>query len=139
MIGQAEKDLLLKELDFKAIRSSGAGGQHVNKVASKVELSFDLANSLVLNEDQKELISKNLASRLTKDKVLMLQCGESRSQHKNKSLVVDRFFEILNEALVVPTERKETKVPKAVVKKRLKKKRIKSEKKANRKPPQVDG
>lgn len=137
MLSEEEKTALEKELDFKAIRSSGAGGQHVNKTSSKVELTFDVESSQVLEHDQKNLIVENLSSRITNDGNLILQCGDTRSQHKNKSLVIERFFEIINEALEIPEERILTKVPKAVKKKRLKNKRIKSEKKANRKPPEI--
>ena len=137
MLGAGEKQALENELKFKAIRSSGAGGQHVNKTASKVELTFDIANSSVFQEDQKQLLIENLSSRLTNDHVLILQCGDTRSQHKNKTLVIERLHDILEEALRVPEERIPTKIPKAAKKKRLKNKRIKSEKKANRKPPEI--
>ena len=137
MLGEGEKQALENELKFKAIRSSGAGGQHVNKTASKVELTFDIANSSVFQEDQKQLLIENLSSRLTNDHVLILQCGDTRSQHKNKTLVIERLHDILEEALRVPEERIPTKIPKAAKKKRLKNKRIKSEKKANRKPPEI--
>ena len=133
-----QQDILKSELQFKAVRSSGAGGQNVNKVASKVELTFDLEASLGLSEDEKERLKKILANRLTKENMLLLQCEESRSQHKNKELVIDRFFEVLEAGLIVPKKRKATRIPKAVVKKRLKKKSIQSEKKANRKPPSVE-
>ncbi|OUR91567.1 aminoacyl-tRNA hydrolase [Flavobacteriales bacterium 34_180_T64] len=133
-----DEALLISELIFKASRSSGAGGQHVNKVASKVELSFQVKESLVLNDDQKELLIFNLDTRLTKNKVLQLQCGESRSQHKNKALVIQRFLDIIREGLIVPKERKPTKVPKSVVKKRLSNKKKQSQKKANRKLPDLD-
>ena len=82
---------LIKELKFKAIRSSGSGGQHVNKVASKVELQFDVQNSSLLNEEEKEILLEKLKNRLSKEGILVLQCGESRSQHKNKTLVIDRL------------------------------------------------
>ena len=137
MLSEEEKTGLEKELDFKAISSSGAGGQHVNKTSSKVELTFDVENSQVLDDDKKNLIVENLSSRITNDGNLILQCGDTRSQHKNKSLVIERFFEIINEDLEITEERIPTKVPKAVKKKRLKNKRIKSEKKANRKPPEI--
>ncbi|MBL4904547.1 MAG: aminoacyl-tRNA hydrolase, partial [Flavobacteriaceae bacterium] len=83
---------LIKELNFKAIRSSGAGGQHVNKVSSKIVLSFDIANSNEFSEEQTALLCKNLATRLTKEQVLILTSDESRSQHKNKELVIKRFL-----------------------------------------------
>ncbi len=132
------QELLVSELSFKAIRSSGSGGQHVNKVSSKIELLFNVSESFALNEEQKELLYKNLKTRLTKDKVLMLQCGESRSQHKNKELVIKRFLEIIEKALIVPKKRKATKTPKAVIKKRLDNKRKQAIKKTTRKKPDID-
>lgn len=129
---------LLAELTFKAVRSSGSGGQHVNKVASKVELHFVIDSSSVLTDDQKTLLKKNLQSRLTKESELILQCDESRSQHKNKEFVTQRFFEIIEKGLVKPKKRKKTKVPKSAIKKRLKNKRIQSERKVNRQKPNMD-
>ena len=132
------QEVLLSELQFKAVRSSGAGGQNVNKVASKVALTFSLKDSLGLSDEEKHLLKQTIASRLTKDNFLLLQCDESRSQHKNKTLVIERFFKVIEEGLVVPKKRKPTKVPKQVKIKRLKTKRIASEKKANRKPPEIN-
>jgi len=133
-----DEALLLTELNFKAVRSSGAGGQHVNKTSSKVELTFNLNDSNVFDEDQKALLSSKLASRLTKDDLLIIQCDESRSQHKNKELVIERFLEIIHQALIVPKKRKRTKVPEAVRQKRLTSKKQIAEKKANRKPPEIN-
>ena len=133
-----DEQAILNELSFKAIRSSGAGGQHVNKTASKVELTFDLEASEVLSETQKELLKTSLESRLTKAFVLILQCGKSRSQHKNKTIVISRFLDLIKTNLIEEKERIPTKIPKAVVKKRLSNKRKISEKKSNRKPPQID-
>lgn len=132
------EEALLQELNFKAIRSSGSGGQHVNKVSSKVELVFNLVESLVFSELQKERIQNKLQHRLTKAGVLILQCDESRSQHKNKELVIKRFLELIRLGLVVPKKRIPTKVPKAVIRKRLKNKRNLSDKKAKRKKPDID-
>lgn len=132
------KEILLKELKFKAVRSSGAGGQHVNKVSSKVELSFDVGNSLGLSEQQKERVLLKLGNRLTKDGVLVLQCDEARSQHKNKALVIKRFFEQLKKALQVAKKRKPTKPSKNSIERRLKSKKIASSKKANRQKPNLD-
>ncbi len=129
---------LEREFNFKAIRSSGSGGQHVNKVATKIELSFSVSESLVLNQHQKAIIIEKLYNRLTKDQVLILQCGETRSQLKNKRIAISRAFSILEAALKVKAERKPTKVPKSVIKKRLKNKKIQSEKKANRRKPNID-
>ena len=133
-----DKEALLQELIFKAIRSSGAGGQHVNKVASKVELTFNLAESLALNEIQKERLLRKLQSKLTNEGVLILHCDESRSQHKNKDIVISRFFELFEKGLIVPKKRIPTKIPKSAIKKRLKSKRNLSEKKANRRKPDLE-
>lgn len=132
------KALLLNEVTFKAIRSSGSGGQHVNKVSSKIELSFDIVNSEAFTDTAKQRMVNKLKNRLTKQGVLILQCDESRSQHKNKELIIKRFFSIIEAALKTPKKRIRTKVPKAVIKKRLKDKRNLSEKKASRKKPDVD-
>ncbi|GAA4234755.1 alternative ribosome rescue aminoacyl-tRNA hydrolase ArfB [Postechiella marina] len=129
---------LLQELTFKAIRSSGSGGQHVNKVSSKVELSFNLNKSLVLSDIQKQRISYKLQHRLTKESMLVLQCEESRSQHRNKELVIKKFLELIKSGLILPKRRVKTKVPKSVIRKRLNNKRKHSEKKANRRRPNLD-
>jgi len=130
--------MLFNELNFKAVRSSGSGGQHVNKVSSKIELTFDLVNSLVFSEQQKDRLLIKLQNRLTKEGVLILQCGESRSQHKNKEIIIKRFLSIMDAALIIPKKRIRTKIPKSVIRKRLKNKRNLSEKKANRKKPDLD-
>lgn len=126
---------IISELNFKAVRSSGAGGQNVNKVSSKVVLSFDLLNSNALSDDEKLLLEQNLEPRLTNDKVLILNCDEDRSQLKNKEIVIKRFFQIIKQNLIVPKERKATKVPKSVIKKRIQNKRNLSGKKQNRRKP----
>lgn len=129
---------LFQELQFKAVRSSGAGGQHVNKVSSKIELSFDLVNSMVFSETQKERLLVKLQHRLTNSGVLLMQCGESRSQHKNKDLIIKRFFALIKASLVIPKKRIRTKVPKSVIRKRLKNKKNISDKKANRRKPDIE-
>lgn len=129
---------ITRELQFKAVRSSGAGGQHVNKVSSKVELSFDIPNSESLSEEEKELLIKNLATRITKEGVLQLSSSESRSQHTNKEKVIKRFFEILAAGLTRPKKRKPTKISKAQKEKRFKNKQKRSAKKNLRKKPDLD-
>ena len=74
---------LISELSFKAIRSSGPGGQHVNKTASKVEVSFNLEISEALSETEKERLRNKLSSKISSEGIIMLQCGETRSQHRN--------------------------------------------------------
>jgi len=123
---------ILQELQFKAIRSGGAGGQHVNKVSSKVVLTFDLNSSEALSDIEKERIILKLNNRLTKENFLLLQSDESRSQHKNKEIVIDRFLNILTSALKVPKNRKKTKPSKSAVERRLKSKLRVAQKKASR-------
>lgn len=124
-----------QELDYKAVRSSGAGGQNVNKVSSKVVLSFNLTNSQSLTEEEKALAETRLASRLTNDSILILQCDEDRSQLRNKDLVTRRFLEVMENALKEVKPRKATKIPRSVIKKRIEGKRRQSEIKQSRKRP----
>jgi len=133
-----DKPQLVSELIFKAVRSSGAGGQHVNKVSSKVELSFNLKSSKGLNSIEKERILKQLSNRLTKENVLVLQCDESRSQHKNKALVIKRFFLLIENALKVPKIRRKTKPKRSAIEKRIKSKKRAALKKVNRRKPDLD-
>jgi ribosome-associated protein len=130
-----EKQKIISELSFKAVRSSGAGGQNVNKVSSKVVLTFDLKNSQALTEEEKLLVETKLSSRLTTDSVLILNCDEDRSQLRNKEIVTKRFLELIKNALLIPKERKPSKIPKSVIRKRIKdKKNISEIKKTRRKP-----
>ena len=129
------KEELIKELDFRAVKSSGPGGQHVNKTASKVELYFDIAASSVLSEVQKERLLKTFSTRITKDQVLILQNGNSRSQHKNKDAVIGKFIDMIKSGTKAPKVRKRTKPGKMAKLKRLRAKKIQSEKKQNRKDP----
>ena len=130
-----EIQILLSEVKYKAVRSSGAGGQNVNKVSSKVMLTFDLQNSQALSEEEKLLLETNLQNRLTSNLILILNCDEDRSQLKNKEIVTKRFLEILKKGLYVPKERKPTKIPKAVIRKRIKDKKNISEVKRYRRKP----
>lgn len=132
----AEK--IISELDFKAVRSSGAGGQNVNKVSSKVVLSFNLQASQALSDDEKVLLQNNLAHRLTTENILILNCDEDRSQIKNKEIVIKRFLEIIKKGLFVPKVRKATKIPKAAIKKRIKDKKNISDIKQSRRKPNLD-
>jgi ribosome-associated protein len=129
---------LISELHYKAVRSSGAGGQNVNKVSSKVVLSFDLKNSRALSEEQKVLLEQNISTRLTADLILILNCDEDRSQLKNKEIITKRFLQIIKKGLEVPKERKGTRVPKGVIRKRIKDKKNISQVKQNRKKPNIE-
>ena len=132
-----ETEKIITELNFKAVRSSGAGGQNVNKVSSKVVLTFDLNASQALNEEEKVLVETKLATKLTSENILILNCDEDRSQLKNKTIVTKRFLDLIEKALIIPKKRKATKVPKSVVEKRLKDKSSVAEIKENRKKPKL--
>jgi ribosome-associated protein len=130
-------DVILSELQFKAVRSSGAGGQNVNKVSSKVVLTFNVNSSQALSEDEKELLIKKLASKLSTENLLILNCDEDRSQFRNKDIVIKRFLELITKSLQVPKKRKATKIPRSVIEKRIKAKRNLSEIKQNRRKPDL--
>jgi ribosome-associated protein len=132
-----DTEKIINELSFKAVRSSGAGGQNVNKVSSKVVLTFDLVNSQSLSDEEKTVLSEKLKTKLTSDGILILNCDEDRSQLKNKEIVTKRFLKLIQNALVVPKKRKPTKIPRSVIEKRIKDKRTTSEIKQNRKRPDV--
>lgn len=128
---------LLKETGFKAVLSGGPGGQHANKVSSRVELSWDVANTRVFSEEEIKLLLKNLKTRLTKDNILILTSDKTRSQHKNKALVSERFLEIVKKGLKKPKPRKKTKPSQAARQKRLQEKKLQAEKKERRKSPDI--
>lgn len=130
-----DKSIISSEFLFKAVRSSGAGGQNVNKVSSKVVLTFDLINSKGLTDIEKSLLHNKLATKLTQEGILILTSEEDRSQLKNKQKVIKKCFKLLENALVVPKVRKETKIPRTVKEKRLNAKKVMSVLKQNRKKP----
>ncbi len=125
--------VLDNELEFSFSRSSGPGGQSVNKVNSRVELRFEIESSQILTEEQKSRIFSKLSSRISNDGVLHLSGQEERSQVKNKESVIKRFYKLINKALKVHKKRVKTKPSKSSVEKRLKTKREVSEKKQRRK------
>jgi ribosome-associated protein len=129
---------ILKELNFKATRSSGAGGQHVNKTSSKIELTFDLENSLSLSENEKELLKAKLSSKLTKENALILFCEETRSQHRNKEIAIKKFLDLFKVSLIRPKKRKTTKPSKGSMTRRVETKKRTSFKKILRKKPRLD-
>ncbi len=132
-----DKEKIISELTFKAVRSSGAGGQNVNKVSSKVVLTFDLTASNSLSDDEKNLLQTKIATRLTSDNILILNCDEDRSQLKNKELVIKRFLDLIKKSLIIPKPRKPTKIPRSVIEKRLKTKATTSVIKMTRKKPEL--
>lgn len=133
-----DTDQLFREISFKAVRSSGAGGQHVNKVSTKVILVFDLIKSKAFTEEEKSRLYKALKNRLTKDNLLVIQAGDTRSQIKNREIAQQRLFNLLNKGLEVQKERKKTRPTKSSVEKRLKTKRKVAEKKSGRKKPDLE-
>ena len=127
------KSVLISELSFKFVRAGGAGGQHVNKVSSKVQLLWSIADSQVFSAEQKSLISQQLSNRINKEGFLFLEVDSTRSQLQNKEIAIERFLNMIQSALEPMKPRKQTKVPHAVVKKRLEKKSQKSDLKSLRK------
>ncbi|WP_205501463.1 alternative ribosome rescue aminoacyl-tRNA hydrolase ArfB [Rufibacter psychrotolerans] len=123
---------LTPELTFQTSRSSGPGGQNVNKVASRVEVWFSIEGSALLSPEQKELLLEKLGPRLNKEGFLHLASQEDRSQLANKELVVQKLYEVLEQALHRSKPRKRTRPSKAAVQKRLLSKQKQSQKKANR-------
>ena len=126
-------NLLLNELNFQATRSSGAGGQHVNKVSSKIELRFSIINSSALSEEEKIQLQQKLKTQLTKNQEIIITCQDSRSQHKNKEIAIKKLIDLVQKSLLKPKKRKKTKPSKQAVKKRLEKKAKQALKKENRK------
>ena len=127
---------LNKEVQYRTSRSSGPGGQNVNKVSSKVELVFDVMNSAILSDNQKHIIVEKLQNRITKEGLFILQCEDTRSQLKNKEIVFERFVNLIEQALKPVKKRKPTKPTKSSVQRRLKDKKKLSDKKDKRKYPE---
>jgi ribosome-associated protein len=124
---------LLKEVSFKAIRSGGKGGQNVNKVSTKVELSFDLFSSNLLSEEQKEIIRKKLSSKISEGGIIRLTADSERSQFSNKEIVSEKFISLIKKALTPKKKRIASKPSEASKEERLKFKKEKSERKLMRK------
>ncbi len=115
------------ELDYRASRSGGPGGQHVNTTSSRVELLWDLEGSPSLTGEQRARLREKLANRIDGEGVLHLTASEHRSQHQNREAVTERFVEMVRRALVVPKARKKTRPPRASREARLQTKKRRSE------------
>jgi ribosome-associated protein len=126
------------EIVFNTSRSSGSGGQNINKVETKVELRFDFNASVLLDDAEKVKIKEKLKNQINQENELLVVCQESRSQLKNKELALKKFKELLTSALTVQKKRKPTKPTLEKIEKRLKTKRINAEKKATRARPVQD-
>lgn len=124
---QLNPELLDTEITYKTSRSGGAGGQHVNKVSTKVELIFNVSASKLLNEDQIALISEKLSKRLDSEGALHVIVQTERSQLRNKKIALEKFHELIAQCFVVQKKRKPSKVPMAVKEKRLLNKKMKAE------------
>ena len=125
-----DKEILQKEFSYRMSRSGGKGGQHVNKVSTKVEVVFNLKESDVFSDEEKAQISDKLGNRINSKGEIQVVCQSTRSQLKNKKFAVVKLIEMLADALIKKAKRKASRVPKGVKEKRLKNKRINSEKKS---------
>lgn len=130
-------DLILSELVFRTSRSSGAGGQHVNKTETKVEVLFNVEESSGLSAEEKTLVIEKLGNRISGKGELSLSAQKSRSQLDNKERVVERLNQLLTKAITPAKNRVRTKVPKAVIEERLTEKKRKGELKVERRKPDV--
>jgi ribosome-associated protein len=122
----------LPEITFQTSRSSGPGGQNVNKVESRVELRWHLQQSQVLTPIQKKLILEKIAGQLTAEGYLLVVAQDDRSQLRNKEIAVARFHELLQKSLRRPKPRRATRPSAGAVRQRLEGKKRQGEKKANR-------
>lgn len=129
------REQLLKELTFSTSRSSGPGGQHVNKTESRVTLIWNLENSTALSADEKALLWKRLRSKLTVEGDLLMSSQSGRSQLRNKEDVIERFLSLIEKLSKPPKKRVKTKPSKASVERRLKAKKARGERKKKRGKP----
>lgn len=118
---------LNKEFVFKTSRSGGKGGQNVNKVSTKVQIDFSIANSALLNETEKDILIKKLEGKLSTDGILQVIAQAERTQLGNKEIAVKKMYAILNKCFVQKKKRKATKPSKSSVEKRLKTKKHQSQ------------
>ena len=113
----------MAELQFHFSRSSGPGGQHINRAATQVGLAFDVQGSASLNESQRARVLGRLKSAIDSRGILHLTCQTARSQSRNRTEVIERFQHLLQQALHVPKPRRPTRPGRAAVERRLQEKR----------------
>jgi ribosome-associated protein len=131
---------LAPELEFSSSRSGGKGGQNVNKVETKIELTFDVQNSKALSDKEKQVIMEKLSNRIDKEGKLRVVSQKHRSQIQNRAETVKKFYELLEKAFKPVKKRVKTKVPKSVNEKRIEEKKKTGEKKKMRtKPIKING
>jgi len=118
---------------FETSRSSGPGGQHINKTESKVQLYFDIGSAPLLSVEQKERLHNRFANKINEAGELYLQCSTSRSQGKNKELVLLKLYQLIESILAPPKKRYKTKPPRSSIESRLTQKKLNASKKENRK------
>lgn len=123
------------ELDYEFARSSGPGGQNVNKVETKVTLRFDVESSRSMSPGQKALITERLATRITRDGILRVTSQRHRTREANRHAAIARFIELVDDALAVRAVRRPTKVTRAAKRRRVEDKKRRSQKKAMRRSP----
>ena len=121
------------EFIISASRSSGPGGQNVNKVSSKIDLRFNVSASSLLDEEEKELILQKLSARINNEGEMIIVSQSERSQLQNKELAIEKFYTLVETALKPVRKRKPTKPSYASKMLRLEHKKLLSKKKANRK------
>jgi ribosome-associated protein len=133
-----DRKKLLKEISFKAVTSSGPGGQHVNRTASKAVVSFVIPTSQIFTATEKQRLLEKLKHRVSQDGTLIITSSESRSQHRNKASAIARLFILLEQSLRVAKTRKKSTPSKNAIEKRMVSKKKQALKKANRKPPSLE-
>lgn len=126
------------ELDVRVSRSSGAGGQHVNKTSSRVEIFWNILTSRALDETQRTRLRDKLSSRLTSDGSIRVVASDMRSQTRNRELAEQRLVELVRRALIVPKKRRATRPTRASKEARLESKKRHSTKKADRRKTSFD-
>jgi ribosome-associated protein len=126
------------ELDVRVSRSSGAGGQHVNKTSSRVEIFWNIVGSRAVNEEQRARLREKLASRLTTEGSIRVVASDMRSQSRNRELAEERLADLVRRALVIPRKRRATKPTRASKEARLDSKKRHSTKKRDRRDTVID-